>query len=40
MESATPAAVAVELDVTPLNVRQAKSRVLRRLKTEQGEVIE
>jgi hypothetical protein len=36
----TPGAVAEGLHTTPAAVRQAKSRVLRRLKQEMGEVLE
>ena len=39
MESRTPAEVAAELGISPTSVRQAKSRVLRRLKEELGELI-
>jgi RNA polymerase sigma-70 factor (ECF subfamily) len=40
IEGLSPAAVAEELHTTPAAVRQAKSRVLRRLKQEMGEVLE
>jgi RNA polymerase sigma-70 factor (ECF subfamily) len=40
IEGLSPAAVAEELNTTPAAVRQAKSRVLRRLKQEMGEVLE
>jgi RNA polymerase sigma-70 factor, ECF subfamily len=40
IENVSPAAVPMELEMTLVNVRQAKSRVLRRLKTELGELIE
>jgi RNA polymerase sigma-70 factor (ECF subfamily) len=36
----SPPALAQELGVTPAAVRQAKSRVLRRLKQEMGELLE
>ena len=39
MEGRTPAEVAAELGLSPNTVRQAKSRVLRRLKQELGELI-
>jgi RNA polymerase sigma-70 factor (ECF subfamily) len=39
VENASPADVAGQLGMTPTSVRQAKSRVLRRLKVELGEVI-
>jgi RNA polymerase sigma-70 factor (ECF subfamily) len=39
MENRGPAEVAAELGLTPNTVRQAKSRVLRRLKEELGELI-
>ena len=39
MEKQGPTEVAAELGMTPNTVRQAKSRVLRRLKEELGEVI-
>ena len=40
IEGLSPAAVAEEMHTTPAAVRQAKSRVLRRLKQEMGEVLE
>jgi RNA polymerase sigma-70 factor (ECF subfamily) len=40
IEGISPAAVAEEMNTTPAAVRQAKSRVLRRLKQEMGEVLE
>jgi RNA polymerase sigma-70 factor (ECF subfamily) len=40
IEGLSPAAVAEEMHTTPGAVRQAKSRVLRRLKQEMGEVLE
>ena len=40
VEGISPAAVAEEMHATPAAVRQAKSRVLRRLKQEMGEVLE
>jgi len=40
IEGLAPAAVAEEMHTTPAAVRQAKSRVLRRLKQEMGEVLE
>ena len=40
VEGISPAAVAEEMHTTPATVRQAKSRVLRRLKQEMGEVLE
>lgn len=40
IDGISPAAVAEELNATPAAVRQAKSRVLRRLKQEMGEVLE
>jgi len=40
IEGISPAAVAEEMHTTPAAVRQAKSRVLRRLKQEMGEVLE
>ena len=40
VEGLSPAAVAEEMHTTPAAVRQAKSRVLRRLKQEMGEVLE
>ena len=40
VEGISPAAVAGEMHITPAAVRQAKSRVLRRLKQEMGEVLE
>ena len=40
VEGISPAAVAEEMHTTPAAVRQAKSRVLRRLKQEMGEVLE
>ena len=40
IEGRTPTALAAELNVTAAAVRQAKSRVLRRLKQEMGELIE
>ena len=39
MEDRSPAEVAAELGLSPNGVRQAKSRVLRRLKEELGELI-
>jgi RNA polymerase sigma-70 factor, ECF subfamily len=39
MENRSPAEVAAELGMTPNTVRQSKSRVLRRLKEELGELI-
>jgi RNA polymerase sigma-70 factor (ECF subfamily) len=39
MDERSPADVAVELGISPNSVRQAKSRVLRRLKEELGELI-
>jgi RNA polymerase sigma-70 factor (ECF subfamily) len=39
VEGRSTAAVAAELDVTPAAIRQAKSRVLRRLKEEVGDVL-
>jgi RNA polymerase sigma-70 factor (ECF subfamily) len=40
IEGRSTAAVAEELSTTPAAVRQAKSRVLRRLKQEMGELLE
>ena len=40
IEGISPSALAEELNTTPAAVRQAKSRVLRRLKQEMGEVLE
>ena len=40
IEGRTPAALAGELGMTPAAIRQAKSRVLRRLKQEMGELLE
>jgi RNA polymerase sigma-70 factor (ECF subfamily) len=40
IDGLSPAAVADELHTTPAAVRQAKSRILRRLKQEMGEVLE
>jgi RNA polymerase sigma-70 factor (ECF subfamily) len=40
VEGRAPAALAAELGMTPANIRQARSRVLRRLKLELGEVAE
>jgi RNA polymerase sigma-70 factor (ECF subfamily) len=40
IEGRSPAALAEELGVTPAAVRQAKSRVLRRLKQEMGELLD
>ena len=40
IEGRTTSALAEELQVTPAAVRQAKSRVLRRLKEEMGELLE
>jgi RNA polymerase sigma-70 factor, ECF subfamily len=40
VEGISPAAVAEEMHTTPAAIRQAKSRVLRRLKQEMGEVLE
>ena len=39
IEDRSPAEVAAEMGITPNAVRQAKSRVLRRLKEEMGELI-
>jgi len=39
MENRTPAEVATEMGITPSTVRQAKARILRRLKEELGELI-
>jgi RNA polymerase sigma-70 factor (ECF subfamily) len=39
IDDVSPAALAEELSVTPAAVRQAKSRVLRRLKEEMGELL-
>jgi RNA polymerase sigma-70 factor (ECF subfamily) len=39
IEGQTPDALAKELKTTPANIRQAKSRVLRRLKEELGDVL-
>jgi RNA polymerase sigma-70 factor, ECF subfamily len=39
VEDRSPAEVAAEMGITPNAVRQAKSRVLRRLKEEMGELI-
>jgi hypothetical protein len=39
VEGRTPAALADELNMTPAAIRQAKSRVLRRLKLEMGELL-
>jgi RNA polymerase sigma-70 factor (ECF subfamily) len=39
IEGRSPAALAADLGVTPATIRQAKSRVLRRLKQEMGELI-
>ena len=39
IENASPADVAFELGMTPTCVRQAKSRILRRIKTELGDLI-
>jgi RNA polymerase sigma-70 factor, ECF subfamily len=39
IDERTPADVGAELDMTPAAVRQAKSRVLRRLKQELGELL-
>jgi RNA polymerase sigma-70 factor (ECF subfamily) len=39
MENRSPAEVATEMGLTPSTVRQAKSRILRRLKEELGELI-
>ena len=39
IEGRSPAALAEELGVTPAAVRQAKSRVMRRLKQEMGELL-
>jgi RNA polymerase sigma-70 factor (ECF subfamily) len=40
VEGRSPLALAAEVGVTPAAIRQAKSRVLRRLRTEMGELIE
>jgi RNA polymerase sigma-70 factor (ECF subfamily) len=40
VEGISPAALAQELGMTPAAVRQAKSRVLRRLKEEMGELLD
>src|SRR5262249_8563403 len=40
IDGRSPTAGAEELDVTPAAVRQAKSRVLRRLKLEMGDLLE
>ena len=40
VEGRTPTEVAAEMDVSPAAVRQAKSRVLRKLKHQLGDVIE
>ena len=40
IEGHSPVALAEELGVTPAAVRQAKSRVLRRLKEEMGELLD
>ena len=40
IDGRSPAALATELGVTPAAVRQAKSRVLRRLKEEMGELLD
>jgi RNA polymerase sigma-70 factor (ECF subfamily) len=40
IEGRSPAALAGELDMTPAAIRQAKSRVLRRLKQEMGELLD
>ena len=40
IEGRSPAALAAELRMTPAAVRQAKARVLRRLKEEAGELLE
>ncbi len=40
VEGRAPAALAAELDMTPAAIRQAKSRVLRRLKEEMGELLQ
>jgi RNA polymerase sigma-70 factor (ECF subfamily) len=40
IEGRAPAALAGELGMTPAAIRQAKSRVLRRLKQEMGELID
>jgi RNA polymerase sigma-70 factor (ECF subfamily) len=39
IEGRTPAAAAGALGMTPAAIRQAKSRVLRRLKQEMGELL-
>jgi RNA polymerase sigma-70 factor (ECF subfamily) len=39
IEDRSPAALAEELQMTPAAIRQAKSRVLRRLKQEMGELL-
>jgi RNA polymerase sigma-70 factor (ECF subfamily) len=39
LEDRSPAALADELGMTPTAFRQAKSRVLRRLKQEMGELL-
>jgi RNA polymerase sigma-70 factor (ECF subfamily) len=40
IEGQTPATLADELHMTPANIRQAKSRVLRRLKEEVGDLLD
>jgi RNA polymerase sigma-70 factor (ECF subfamily) len=40
IEGRSPAALAADLGMTPAAIRQAKSRVLRRLKQEMGELID
>jgi RNA polymerase sigma-70 factor, ECF subfamily len=39
-EACDPAALAADLGMTPAAIRQAKSRVLRRLKQEMGELLD
>ena len=40
IDGRSPAALESELGMTPANIRQAKSRVLRRLKREVGDVLD
>jgi RNA polymerase sigma-70 factor (ECF subfamily) len=40
VEGRSPADLAAELGMTPTAIRQAKSRVLRRLKQEMGDLID
>ena len=40
IEGRTPASIAAELDMTVGNIRQAKSRVLRRIKLEVGDLVD